>query len=189
MAEPRVICPPEGNGGDPGLNRVKNRLEAPTAPAAISFGDLQGLPSEPLAGKLSRRRWPGWWREKVTAGEARGVTLEGFVMEVRLMGPETANCRDRRRSDVHLALGESPDAPRARWAVTELTPTIRDRHPVWHMKRLRRLSKDHARVRITGWLMYDHEHLDRVGINRISAWEVHPVTKIEVWSGGRWVEF
>lgn len=57
------------------------------------------------------------------------------------------------------------------------------------MKRFKRLSRAKARVRVTGWLLYDHEHLDRAGINRISPWEAHPVTRIEIFEAGRWREF
>ncbi len=183
-----VRCPAEGIGGDPGLNRQKNREGATTQAAPITFAEIAKLPHQAFAGKLSRSRWPRDWRREVESQEARAVVIEGYVMGARVMGPETANCGDRTSTDVHFALGEANDAPRSRWLVTEMTPRVRSAHPMWHMKVLKRLSRDHARVRITGWLLYDHEHFDRIGINRISAWEIHPVTKIEVWSGGVWRE-
>lgn len=117
------------------------------------------------------------------------MMLEGFVIEVRISGKESANCGDPTLSDVHFAIAESPDSPRELWLVTELTPRLRALHPAWHMKRLKRLSRDKALVRISGWPLYDQEHLDRVNRNRLSPWEIHPVMKIEIWRDEEWVEF
>ncbi len=43
-------------------------------------------------------------------------------------------------------------------------------------------------VRISGWLMLDPEHADMVGSARGTIWEVHPITKIEMWKNGAWVD-
>jgi len=52
-------------------------------------------------------------------------------------------------------------------------------------------------VRISGWLMFDPDHpsmiLDPTNPNisgkfRVTLWEVHPITKIEVWQNGAWVD-
>jgi hypothetical protein len=45
-----------------------------------------------------------------------------------------------------------------------------------------------TQVRITGWLLYDWEHLGVVGQERATVWEVHPITKIEVQQNGTWVD-
>ena len=42
-------------------------------------------------------------------------------------------------------------------------------------------------VRISGWLMYDSEHIGAIGTQRAAVWEVHPITKIEVQTNGQWV--
>jgi len=36
--------------------------------------------------------------------------------------------------------------------------------------------------------MMDPEHPDQVGKTRKTLWEIHPVLKIEVFSGGQWRE-
>jgi len=36
--------------------------------------------------------------------------------------------------------------------------------------------------------MLDPEHPDQVGRTRAILWEIHPILKIEVWSGNRWQE-
>jgi hypothetical protein len=49
----------------------------------------------------------------------------------------------------------------------------------------------HAKIRITGWMMFDQEHPDQLHVTqqhpiiRGSLWEIHPVTKIEVSSNGQ----
>jgi hypothetical protein len=44
-------------------------------------------------------------------------------------------------------------------------------------------------VRLTGWLCYDYQYDDlpstwslQFGLARRSGWEMHPVTKIELWN-------
>ncbi len=54
-----------------------------------------------------------------------------------------------------------------------------------------RQVKRKARIRVTGWQMFDQEHPEQIGKTRVSRWEIHPITKIEVWSKpqgkpGRW---
>ena len=36
--------------------------------------------------------------------------------------------------------------------------------------------------------MLDPEHADMVGSARGTIWEIHPITKIEVWKNGTWVD-
>jgi hypothetical protein len=43
-------------------------------------------------------------------------------------------------------------------------------------------------LRISGWLLYDYEHVPVIGIQRASVWEIHPITKIEVKKKGQWVD-
>jgi hypothetical protein len=37
-------------------------------------------------------------------------------------------------------------------------------------------------VRLSGYLLDDFVHCVAVGDSRATAWEIHPVTKIEVWN-------
>ena len=156
----------------------------------MAWNDFAQLPSQAFAAKLPRARWPGWWQKQVAALESRVITVEGFVMAARHEGKEAANCDDETLHDVHLMLASSLDDPRGQWLVAELTPRIRINHPAWHMKKLRRLARDHRRVRLTGWPLYDQEHLNAVGQSRLSPWEIHPVVRIEVMrEDGVWMEW
>jgi len=47
-------------------------------------------------------------------------------------------------------------------------------------RRMRATNKQ--QVRISGWLMLDPEHQDMIDEGlRSTLWEIHPITKIEVW--------
>jgi hypothetical protein len=37
-------------------------------------------------------------------------------------------------------------------------------------------------------MMYDPTHPNAPGKYRITLWEVHPITRIEVWKSGAWVD-
>lgn len=45
-----------------------------------------------------------------------------------------------------------------------------------------------APVRITGWTMLDPEHRNHLNKYRMTLWEIHPITKIEVFRNGEWVD-
>jgi hypothetical protein len=59
---------------------------------------------------------------------------------------------------------------------------------------MKALARQGARVRISGWLFWDQRHPERLPSRQGSAatrgtlWEVHPVTGIEVFSAGRWID-
>jgi hypothetical protein len=73
----------------------------------------------------------------------------------------------------------------AREAAT--TPRVRQSHPKWTPIRLPPWVNTDAPVRITGWLMFDPEHTNHLGKYRMTLWEIHPITMIEVFQNGAWV--
>ncbi|MHB1846438.1 MAG: hypothetical protein ACYCWW_16570 [Deltaproteobacteria bacterium] len=191
LAQP--ACPPEGDGGDPLLNRAKNRQEAPEKPELLDVAALLSLPRN-LEAPRYRDRWSARVRDEVRAEEQRGVALVGYLLAARQSGPESCNCHDPTRRDFHLWIGAAPAADyldakarRADAVIVEMTPSLRDRHPGWRLRTLERLAHDRAKVRVEGLLMYDPEHPGELGKTRGTLWEVHPITGFSVWSGGRWV--
>ena len=83
--------------------------------------------------------------------------------------------------------------------IVETTPRVRREHASWTTARLKPWTAhvgSHAnpnynrqKVRISGWLMLDPEHQDMIDTGlRSTLWEVHPITKIEVWDAGQWVD-
>ncbi len=186
-------CPAQGDGGDRLLNVQKNRLQSPERIDPIDVGGILELPRRFDAPRW-RDRWPRRVASLVAGQEARGVALVGYLLAARQSGPESCNCHLPDRRDFHVWIGAAPAADyldaklrRAEAVIVEMTPGVRDLHPGWRLRVLERLAHDRARVRVTGWLMYDPEHPEQLGKTRGTLWEVHPVTGFEVWSGGRWV--
>ncbi len=183
-------CPPEGSGGDPALNRLKNRVEVPAEFEPMRFHELRDLDVPEGVSKKHREAWPRAAREVVEAQEQRAVQVVGYFLKVKLEGQESPNCysNDTRLRDFHIWLANSPDDERADAVVVEVTPRVRAEHASWSLTNLRRLVNQQSRVRISGWLMLDPEHPDQVGRTRATLWEIHPILKIEVWSANRWRE-
>jgi len=181
-------CPPEGSGGDRDLNRLKNRDIPPPSYDPIAISELLSSQPAPLldAGKSNRENWPRTALAEAIQWEARGVSMEGYLLKVRQQGPESCNCRDETKRDYHLWVGDSPDADRSQSVVCEVSPRLLPAHSNWRLRILSRLAQDRAKVRISGWLMWDQEHTEEVGKSRGTLWEIHPIHVIEVWSGGRW---
>ena|SRR2546428_283879 len=183
-------CPPEGRGGDPALNRLKNRTQVPATFEAMPFEDLANLAVPPGVSKKPRGQWPQATLDALEPEEKRAVQVVGYLLRVKLEGQESPNCRSDAETDrdFHVWLANSPDDDRSEAVVVEITPRIRALHKSWSLTNLRRLVTQQSRVRIGGWLMLDPEHPDQVGKTRATLWEIHPILKIEVWSGGKWRE-
>jgi hypothetical protein len=123
--------------------------------------------------------------------ESRAGRVEGYVVEVVEGGAEAANCFSSRERDVHIHVAPRPDAPRTEWLVLEVTPRGRLRAVEWGWDwGADTLRKELVgrRCRFEGWLLFDREHADESentapgarGNWRATAWELHPVTSIEV---------
>lgn len=181
VRERGMLCPAEGLALSPGgreFARLKNRMPRPPGPQEfdenVSLGAL-------LRPGPDRERW----------SESRAGRVEGYVVEVVEGGVEAANCYSFDERDVHIHVALRADAPRAEWLVVEVTPHAR----MWAVEwggdwRADTLRKELVgrRCRFEGWLLFDREHADESentapgarGNWRGTAWELHPVTRIEV---------
>lgn len=72
--------------------------------------------------------------------------------------------------------------------VVETTPRIRTSHPNWTTGGLGQYATNQTQVRISGWLMFDPDHPGHLGKYRTTLWEIHPITKIEAFVNGQWVD-
>jgi hypothetical protein len=181
-------CPEPGQGGDPDLNRLKNRSAQVSTPEPMTVAQINALPLplEALRGK--RATWPASTQQEITPLEQKGVAVEAFLIGVKQEGPETTNCRRQDLHDYHLWIVDARDQTRAESVVVEMTPRWLAANDGWRLQTFKRLAQQRANVRITGWLMFDPQHPDQIGKTRGGLWEVHPITKIEVFSGGSWIE-
>jgi hypothetical protein len=181
-------CPMEGDASGPAvrqLNRLKNRFAAPE-PQQID-------PSVTLAALLEPGDDRARWNDQLAA------EITGYVWDVKVGGVETVNCRasDPQHRDTHIELVLDPmNGSELHRIIVEVTPRMRvvaeQRSEDWSTGALR----DHFQgrwVRVTGWLLFDSEHADQ-SLNtaprrsrdwRATAWEIHPVTSIELASRPR----
>jgi hypothetical protein len=165
-----------GSMGQPAkaLNSNKNRTDIPDTNSYIpvEWNALASLPAS-LANKL-----PG-----------APVEVEGFLShKVNVEGAESTNCglTDPDEVDWHMYLTNLPKQAIAQAVIVETTPRTRPLHS-WDESTLDALVDSNTRVRISGWLMYDSEHISAIGRQRATVWEVHPITRIETQGAdGTW---
>lgn len=177
---PQSYCPTAGAALSPAgreFMRLKNR-DAEPAPSDFDERVTLGALSRPGE---DRGRW----------SETRAGRVEAYVVEVVEGGVEAANCYSYRERDTHIHVAPRADAPRAEWVVLEVTPRVRERARArgldWSAAALRR-ELTGRRCRFEGWLLFDREHAGESentapgarGNWRATAWELHPVTAIEV---------
>lgn len=191
VGKPRPIvsvfegCPPSGDGGDPALNTLKNRVdEAVWQTTTISALLALDWP-EAIEGR-SRARWSVGDRESVARYEGTPVQVEGYLLQAKKMSPETCNCHSVEYVDYHVWMVDDPAKGRDRSLVLEVTPRVQAYHPEWTIRRLNELARDGEKVRISGWLLMDPEHPDQIGKTRGTIWEIHPIMQIETRSLGGW---
>jgi len=168
-------CPPQGDGGDRDLNKLKNRAETPRSAVTMAVRDLVRMRS--VRTRRNRARWTREQSRSIGEIEGAAVRVEGYVVSVREEGAEAANCHGDGH-DLHVTLSEALGGRDL--VVVEITPRMRKSS--WTTAAVRALLR--RRVRVTGWLMYDQEHAP--GDSRSTSWEVHPVTGVEVFADGSW---
>lgn len=162
------------------LIRRKNRRQVPRHYQPISFAEI-----------LALRTFPAEYSEadalQVAATERRAVALEGYISEVIQARDGRTYGRPPKQGDLHVHLLPSPPPgcfsgrDRDRQIVTEVTPHFQPPRTGWSRDALVALCLRSARVRASGWLLHDYPGIRGVGDWRATAWEIHPVTKLEVW--------
>jgi len=123
-----------------------------------------------------------------------GATFEGYVAGVLEGGSESVNCHTNSEAykDTHIELALNPnETDKSKYIVVEVTPQVRQRESAagrdWSTGTLKKELLGH-KVKITGWLLFDAEHVgnaintnpDGSRIWRATVWEIHPITSIEV---------
>ena len=188
-------CPLEGSGShnDPKQNVLKNRLTAPSTFEEMTVTEFKKAFKPNLNLPQHREAFSDEQIDLVSPAEKRGVNLTGYILRAVKQGPENTNCGSPTRTDVHVWVysGTRQDKDerttlRGKSVVVEATLSWQDQHPNWTAGRLEKIGNDRVKVRISGWVMYDPEHPDKLGKTRGTLWEIHPVTRIQYWSGTAW---
>jgi hypothetical protein len=181
---------PEGKGGDARLNVQKNRTAFPKVYEDLTIQQLIAIDHDLLEqqGKRRREKWYPSARLYAEQQEARGIRLEGYLLRAKQSGIESANGYIDSLRDYHLWIGDGPNALRNTTVIAEVTPRWKIVYPEWRLRTFRRLAEQKARVRVSGWLLWDQEHASEVAKSRGTQWEIHPMTRFEVWNNGQWIE-
>jgi hypothetical protein len=160
--------------------RLKNRYTQPSPRQIDSAITLEAI----LAPGNDISRW------KIK----EGAEIVGYVWDVKRGGIEATNCRARDDADrdTHIELVLDPiNEVRSRRVIVEVTPRwryiMRERGADWSTRGLRDRFLDRW-VQIRGWMLFDSKHQresentapGRAGTWRATAWEIHPVTSMEV---------
>ncbi|MGB8648373.1 MAG: hypothetical protein WCF84_24265 [Anaerolineae bacterium] len=183
-------CPPEGDGSDPALNQLKNRVDEGNY-IPVAFDAVAQLSWPQAIERKKRADWSSADTAAIAKYEGIPISIEGYLYGAREEGPESPNCHgaDLPMHDFHIWLTKSAGDSNSGSIVVETTPRVRANHSTWTVKALTQIAKGEQRVRISGWLMMDPEHPDQVTKTRGTIWEIHPIMKIEVQQGGTWQTF
>jgi Bacterial SH3 domain len=174
------VCGPTGDAADAktqALDANKNRTDIPdqTAYVAVDWNALANLPPN-------------------QADQLQGapVEIEGYLshrIQIENGGKgESTNCHLTNLDEVdwHMYLTNQPAQGIANAIIVETTPRTRPLH-AWDKGKLDPLVDSQTKVRVSGWLMYDWQHIGVIGKQRATVWEVHPITRIETQdAGGSW---
>jgi hypothetical protein len=182
-------CPASGlalSQGRRDFHRLKNRR---FLPQPTDFDSSVTLP-QLLQPGADQSRW----------STSRAARIDGYVVSVTAGPLELVNCFCRR--DAHINVALQPQASARETVVLEVTPAIRDSvsrtsenetrdHSLvlsdWSTETLQKKLTGHW-VSFEGWLFYDGQHESeaentapgRAANWRATAWELHPVTRIEI---------
>jgi hypothetical protein len=155
-----------------------------TVPQVIAI-DNEILSQE---GKRQRKNWYPSARLYAEEKESMGVRVTGYLLRARQSGIESANGYIDSLRDYHLWIADKPTAERGTTMIAEITPRWKTIFPEWRLRAFKRLADQKAKVRVSGWLLWDQEHGSQVDRSRGTSWEVHPVTMFEVWTNNEWRE-
>ncbi len=181
-------CPPTGDGGDRDLNILKNREDdSPYFP--VKFDAVMALTWPKEIERRNRNKWSAPHRAEIARYEGIPIAVEGYLAGAKESGPESTNCHGANKEfkDYHIWLTKHPDEDRSVSIVIEPTPRLLAKHAGWRLSAFRKLVNDKAKVRVSGWLMFDPEHPDQIGKTRGTIWEIHPIMGIEIWYQEGWM--
>jgi hypothetical protein len=173
-------CPPSGvpfTSARRAEHRLKNRV---SFPQSSDFNSQVTLPALLQPGD-DENRW----------SDSQAARIEGYVVSVGRAGIEMANCWSPCRRDIHINLALRSGVPQTEQVVVEVTPhferLVKTQGLDWSAETLERTLVGRW-CRFEGWLFYDRHHAKEAtntykegsDVWRATAWEIHPVTKIEI---------
>src|SRR5207244_2479100 len=125
--------PPEGVGGDPDLNVLKNRDRPPKQQyVSMTLEEIiaQRVEPAPEVDRAPRRNWSEKTLAEITRIENQGVIVEGYIARLSAGGRTAANAgrRGPRRSDWSLSLVADPSDEVSKAVVAVVSPRVQSAH-------------------------------------------------------------
>jgi hypothetical protein len=185
-----VRCGNGGKGGDTETNLLKNRTDTASSYHAVAFDAIAKLPYP--KGPKHRHDWMQPQLDSIARFEGVPVSVIGYLVALKPQNKgtgESTNCNmtGADETDWHMALVKTFGDGEATSVVVETTPRVRRSHPAWTTTAVKKYVDEDTPMRISGWLMLDPEHRNHLGKYRATLWEVHPITRIEIFDGTQWV--
>ena len=139
----------------------------------------------------NRKNWTAAQLAEIEPFEGVPVSVVGFIVAVKKQSGgtgEATNCHFNQPNfvDSHVALVANIGEGEMDAIVVEPTPRFYAQHPTWVWSKLNDLDDSDDPVRISGWTLFDPVHKAHLGVFRTTLWEIHPVTRIEVFKNGQW---
>ena len=183
-------CGPTGDGGDALTNARKNRTDEAAQYHSVTWKAVQAL-TYPTAGR-SLADWTPEQLAQIQPYEGVPIAVVGYLAAIKVEdrgSGESTNCHFANSTEVdwHMPLVEHAGDPEATAIVVETTPRVRQLHMKWAPTALAPWVNAAAPVRVSGWTLLDPEHRAHLGKYRSTLWEIHPITRIEVFRDGQWV--
>jgi hypothetical protein len=194
------VCSYNGNNGsDPVQFMLKNRADVPDDDQVhdVLWSAIQELnfpgKSDRKYAPMHRKDWKENQLSVIRPFEGVAVRVVGYLVAIKPQNTRTGegtNCNFKRMGDVdtHLALVERAGDLEKTSVVIEWTPRFLNAHPNWTAGKLLPWLGSNKPVRVTGWLMLDPDHFPHLGKYRSTLWEIHPITKFEVFKDGKFVD-
>jgi len=165
-------CPIEGTAtheNSKTLNKFKNR----SIDTTLNFKPIS-LDSFLLDGKDYER-----------FNQDRAIMVTGYVAHISKGGVESCNCGSTIESqqDIHIYIGKTPTSEKRDCMVIEITPKFKALNKGFDYKAL-----NGQKVNVYGLFFFDWEHKGNAAntcikcsrVWRKTAWEIHPVMKLEL---------
>ena len=190
-------CPYNGNGSDPDQFELKNRADTPSSYHDVTWDAVNDLPypgkTDGHYAKPHRKDWKQGQLDVIRPFEGIPVRVVGYVVAIKPQrggNGEGTNCNFSQTGDVdtHIALVRTAGDAEKNSIVIEWTPRFLDQHPNWTKAKLLPWLSSNNPVRVSGFLMVDPDHVNHLGRYRDTLWEIHPITKFEVFKNGEFVE-
>ncbi len=188
-------CPWYGDNSDPDTFIHKNRADT-AEQDGIQYHDVTWAAIAHLkypVAKPLRKNWTAEQIAEIASFEGVAVRTTGYLVAFKPQSGgsgEGTNCHLSASSDTdtHMALVEDVGNAEKTAVVVEFTPRFLKAHPNWNKSVLSPWLNSDNPIRISGWLMLDPDHRNHLNRFRSTLWEVHPITRIEVWNENEWVD-